>query len=116
MDSYRSTVSLEGSKKPLLDVMHSMCRYPGMIEAQPVGDIEAPLLGIAPVGTAQPGERVHHALNPLGYLPLSASFTRAVRTELRTNAGHPVPFTAASDNVVCCIRLRHAGHRTNFAL
>ena len=55
--TYQVTASLAGTKKPQLYVMHSMYVYSDLIEAQPVGDVEAPLLGIAPVGTAQPGER-----------------------------------------------------------
>jgi hypothetical protein len=114
--TYQVTMTLEGTKKRHLDVMHSMCVYSDMIEAQPVGDVEAPLLGIVPVGSAQPGERVHYASNPLSYLPLSALFMRTIRTELRTDAGDPVPFAGASDNVVCCIRMRRARRSTNFAL
>jgi hypothetical protein len=114
--TYKVSGSLQGNKKPHLDVMHSMYVYSDLIEAQPVGDVEAPLLGIAPVGTAQPGERVHYAFNPLSYLPLSASFIRTIRIELRTDAGDPVPFAAASDNVVCCIRLRRAHRYSSIAL
>jgi len=43
--TYKVNGSLEGTKKPHLDVMHSMYVYSDMIEAQPVGDVEAPLLG-----------------------------------------------------------------------
>jgi hypothetical protein len=114
--TYKVSQSLQGTKKPHLDVMHSIYVYSDLIEAQPVGDVEAPLLGIVPVGPAQPGERVHYPFNPLSYLPLSASYMRTIRIELRTDAGDPVPFAAASDNVVCCIRLRRAHRYTNFAL
>jgi hypothetical protein len=108
--------SFAGNRKSRLEVMHSMYVYSDMIETQPVGDVEAPLLGIAPVGPAQPGERVHYAFNPLSYLPLSASFMRTIRIELRTDRGDPVPFAAASDNVVCCIRLRRARRTNTFAV
>jgi hypothetical protein len=50
-------------------VMYSMYVCSDLIEAQPVGDIEAPLSGIVPVGTAQPVERVNYAFNPLSCLP-----------------------------------------------
>jgi hypothetical protein len=114
--TYKVTGSLQGTKKPHLDVMHSMYVYSDLIEAQPVGDVEAPLLGIVPCGSAQPGDRQHYAFNPLSYLPLSASFMRTIRITLCTDAGDPVPFAAASDNVVCCIRLRRARRTTNFPL
>jgi len=108
--TYKVSGSLQGTRKPRLDVIHSMHVYSDLIEAQPVGDIEAPLMGIVPIGSAQPGERVNYAFNPLSYLPLSASFMRNIRITLCTDNGDPVPFAEASDNVVCCIRLRR-GHR-----
>jgi hypothetical protein len=43
--TYQVSKSLQRTKKPHLDVMHSMYVYSDLIEAQPVGDVEAPLLG-----------------------------------------------------------------------
>jgi hypothetical protein len=114
--TYKVVESLQGTRKPQLDVVHSMYVYSDLIEAQPVGDVEAPLLGIVPIGSAEPGERVHYAFNPLSYLPLSATYVRSICIELRTDNGDPVPFAAASDNVVCCIRLRRAHRSTNLML
>jgi hypothetical protein len=113
---HKADLALLGTKKPQLDVMHSMYVYSSLIEAQPVGDAEAPLLGIVPCGSSQPGERIHYAFNPLSYLPLSVPYARTIEIELKTDLGDPVPFAMASDNVVCCIRLRRARRYTNITL
>jgi hypothetical protein len=100
------TVALQGTRKPKLDVLHSMYVYSDVIERQPVGDADAPLLGIVPVGDAAPGHRVHYPFNPLSYLPVSQSYIKNIQIQLSTEAGDPVPFASASDNVVCCLRFR----------
>jgi hypothetical protein len=100
------TVELTGTRKPKLDVLHSMYVYSDVIERQPVGDTDAPLLGIVPAGNTTPGERVHYAFNPLIYLPLSQAYIKDIRITLATENGDPVPFASASGNVVCCLRFR----------
>ena len=80
--------------------------YSDVIERQPVGDTDAPLLGIVPVGDAAPGHRVHYPFNPLSYLPVSQCYIKHIHIELATETGDPVPFASASDNVVCCLRFR----------
>jgi hypothetical protein len=100
------TVDLIGTRKPKLDVLHSMYVYSDVIERQPVGDTDAPLLGIVPVGDTSPGSRVHYAFNPLIYLPVSQAYIRNIRVTLATENGDPVPFASASDNVVVCLRFR----------
>jgi hypothetical protein len=100
------TVTLTGTRKPKLDVLHSMYVYSDVIERQPVGDTDAPLLGIVPVGDAQPGHRVHYPFNPLSYLPVSQCNIKTIHVELVTEHGDPVPFASASDNVVCGLRFR----------
>jgi len=95
-----------GTRKPKLDVLHSMYVYSDVIERQPVGDTDAPLLGIVPVGNKAPGERAHYPFNPLIYLPVSQAYIRNIRITLATENGDLVPFATASDNVVCCLRFR----------
>jgi hypothetical protein len=102
-------VDLTGTRKPKLDVLHSMYVYSDVIERQPVGDTDAPLLGIVPVGNMAPGNRAHYAFNPLIYLPVSQAYIRNIRITLATGNGDPVPFAAASDNVVVCLRFRRKG-------
>ena len=99
-------VELTGSRKPGLDVLHSMFVYSDVIERQPVGDSDAPLLGIVPVGSVAPGHRVHYAFNPLLYLPVSQCYIRNINIQLATETGDPVPFASASDNFICCLRFR----------
>jgi hypothetical protein len=99
-------LTLDGTRKPKLDVLHSMYVYSDVIERQPVGDTDAPLLGIVPVGDASPGHRVHYAFNPLSFLPVSQSLIKNINVQLATENGDPVPFASVSDNVVCCLRFR----------
>ena len=80
--------------------------YSDVIERQPVGDSDAPLLGIVPVGDAAPGSRQHYPFNPLIYLPVSQAYIRNIHITLATENGDPVPFAAVSDNVVVCLRFR----------
>jgi hypothetical protein len=99
-------VDLTGTRKPKLDVLHSMYVYGDVIERQLVGDSDAPLLGIVPVVDAVPGHRVHCACNPLIYLPLSQAYIRNIRVTFATENGDPIPVASASGNVVLCLRFR----------
>ena len=106
-------VVLAGTRKPQLDLVNSMWVYTDVIEQQPVGDTEAPLLGIVPVGGVSSGQRVHYSFNPLSFIPVSKCYFKTINIRLATEHGDPVPFAHGSDNVVCWMRFRQKQANTH---
>jgi hypothetical protein len=100
------SVDLTGTRKPKLDVLHSMYVYSDVIECQLVGDSNAPLLGIVPVGDAAPGHRAHCVFSTSTYLLVSQAYIRNTRVTSARENGDLVFFASASDNVVVCLRFR----------
>ena len=97
-------LELSGKRKPKLDVTHSMYVYSDIVEPQSVGDSEAPLLGIVPVGEGSPGHRVHFSFDPPVPVPVAKPFIKTINIKLATERGERVPFAAASDTFACGLR------------
>jgi hypothetical protein len=99
-------ISLEGTRKPRLDVLHSIYVYSDVVESQPVGDTEAPLLGVVPIGDVAAGHRIDYRFKTRDFLPVSQAYIKNIRIKLATDEGEPIPFASASDNVVCSLRFQ----------
>ena len=94
-----------GTKTPRFDAVHSLYIYSDIVKEQRVGDTTAPLLEIVPV-KGVPGNRIHHSVNPLTYLPVNRDYMDSINIVIMDEYGNPVVFPDDVENVVCRLRFR----------
>ena len=94
-----------GTKTPRFDAVHSLYVYSDIVKEQRVGDTTAPLLEIVPV-KGVPGNRIHHSVNPLTYLPVNRDYMDSINIVIMDEYGIPVVFPDDVENVVCRLRFR----------
>jgi hypothetical protein len=100
-------LGLEGGKTPRFDAVHSLYVYSDIVKEQRVGDSMSPLLDIVPV-KGVPGNRIHHCVNPLTYLPVNREYIDSINIVIMDEYGKPVVFPDDVENVVCRLRFRRA--------
>jgi hypothetical protein len=79
--------------------------YSDIIEPQYVGDVLAPLLGIAPLRVERGSRQVFTFKQPV-YLPLSRNQFHTVHVKLRSSQAKPIPFPQQSSNVHVLLHFR----------
>ena len=110
--SASSNLPHRGERAPRFEHLSSIYVYSSLVKHQMVGNTEAPLLGIVPIGhsknaSTNQGDQEYYAFNPLVYMPIADNRVQRIKIELKTDWGTPFPFTPnPSHKVVCRVHYR----------
>jgi hypothetical protein len=99
MDFVGYITPLLSKDKPVLDDFEIIYVYSDIASHQPVGNTEAPILGVLPAQGRYP-EQSYWACSPAFYVPVAKSYVDTIEIQLNTDDGSPVPFVGTGKVLV----------------